>query len=240
MVVDHELRTQGFAVVPDVLVADEVAAVRAAIEAVIATLDSPRYYAAEDESLGDSAFVTSSGLALPKLLHDRPALAATLLATPLTRAVAGVLGDDMRLELLGALISDEQRPFFSWHTHIDGVHEHERVRANDWPAVDRLERLFTLLYLDDLDDDTGPLFVLPRRVGDTTAPAHDLYTPEWPGMVELRPRAGTAVVLDQCTWHAARSLARPGLRMFIAGYWAAASAKVQDWADADLAKVWRS
>jgi len=235
----RQLREHGYAVLPDVLNAGDTAALRAGLEAHLASIAPPSYYAAETEVVSDTVSITSSGLALPRLLDDCPGLRPLILRPALVDPVYQLFGDGMRLELVGASVSDEQREFFSWHTHIDGEDESARARANQWPVIDDLQRVSTLLYLNDLNAESGPLFVLPRRVGEPTPPPYDMYTEQWPGMVELRPRAGSVVVLEQCTWHAAGSLQGPGLRMFIGCYWAAASASSPNWVDDKLASAWQ-
>lgn len=231
------LRERGFAVLEDLVDPAGVAALRSSIDELVRAIDPPRFYASPTEVLSEDAVITSPGLALSRLLRARPALRPLVLPRALLDAMRAALGDDATIELAGAVVSDATRPFFRWHTHIDGVDEGERVKRGAWPRVDALDRVLTLLYLQDLDDDVGPLYVLPRRVGDPTPPPHDLDLREWPGMIELRPRAGTLVALEQCTWHAAGSLRGPGHRMFVGCYFAAARAPRAAWADPELSGV---
>lgn len=230
-----QIREQGYAILEGLLDREETAALRAEIEALIAELDPPGFFAASTVQVSETVAVTSTGLAISRLLDARPALAPRVLAPRLIDAMRETLGPDVRLELAGAVASDRRRPFFSWHTHIDGEEEGQRVQRGEWPARPRTERVLTLLYLDDLDDETGPLYVHPRREGEPTAPPHPLDEEVWPGMIELRPRAGDLVALEQCTWHAARSLRRPGLRLLVGCYFAAAGAPEPPWLDRSLA-----
>jgi len=220
----RDLFERGYTVFEDVLSADEVRTLRSAIVDLLAVIEPPAYYAAKTQPVTDTVGITSTGLAISRLLDDRPALTPLVVRRPIVEAMRDALGDGFRLELAGAVVSDAARPFFRWHTHIDGEEEGSRVQAGAWRPVEGVERVLTLLYLDDLTDETGPLYVHPRRAGDPTPPPHDLALEAWPDMVELRPRAGTVVALDQCTWHAARSLRGPGLRIFSGCYWAAADA----------------
>ncbi len=231
----RQLREQGYAVFEGYADDAGVATLRAAIEALVRAIDPPRFYASPTEVLSDDVVITSPGLAISRLLTARPDLRPLVLRPALLDAMRATLGDDAVLELAGAVVSDRTRPFFRWHTHIDGMDEGDRVQRNAWPPVDEALRVLTLLYLQDLDDETGPLYVLPRRVGDPTEPPHDLDLHDWPGMIELRPRAGTLVALEQCTWHAADSLRGPGLRSFVGCYFAAARARRPDWVDRELA-----
>ncbi|MCB9595966.1 MAG: phytanoyl-CoA dioxygenase family protein [Sandaracinaceae bacterium] len=232
----RELVERGYAVFEGFADPAAVEALRAAIEELVVEIDPPRFYASPTEVLSDDVVVTSPGLAISRLLHARPALRPLVLRPELATTMRATLGDDAVLELAGAVVSDATRPFFRWHTHIDGEDEGERVKRGAWPAIADPLRVLTLLYLQDLDDDVGPLYVFPRRVGDPTPPPHDLDAHDWPGMVELRPRAGTLVALEQCTWHAADSLRGPGHRIFVGCYFAAARAERPDWADAELSR----
>lgn len=238
----HAIETRGYAVFPDLLGADDVRRLRAAITELVADIDPPALFAQVDAPLPrphvrTPVSLTATGLALSRLLSARPDLAPLTISPRVSGAMREVLGADMRLELAGAVVSDRSRPFFPWHTHIDGEAEGTRLRAGAWPDKRHAERVLTLLYLDDLDDDGGPLLVLPRRSGDPTPPPADVSAPEWPSQVELRPRAGTLVALEQCTWHAARPQRRDGLRIFVGCYLAAARAVVPPWADAELMRT---
>jgi hypothetical protein len=179
--------------------------------------------------------LTPTGLAIPHLLAHCPHLEASVLPPPLLAGIATMLGSGARVELAGAVVTDRARPFFPWHTHIDGEEEGVRNRAGVWPRIERLRRIFTLLYLHDVDDDGGPLRVLPRREGDPCEPVAAQTDLDWPGQVELRPRAGELVALDECTWHAARAMTRGGRRAFVGVYFAAADTPPAPWADPRLA-----
>lgn len=230
----HNLAERGFTVLTGYLDAEEVRTLRQTIERLVSEIRPPRFFAAKDEELGDGVFITTSGLAISRLLDARPALRPLLLRPALLDALRETWEGGIRLELAGALVSDQTRPFFRWHSHLHGLDEGLRYRAQHWPPSHRVERVLTLLYLDNIDDETGPLYIHPRRVGDETAPAFSLDQERWPGMVELRPRAGTLVAIEQATWHAAKSLTRPGLRILIGCYFAVADAPCPTWADPRL------
>ncbi len=239
---DHarDLNQRGFSVFEDMLDATEVDGLRRSVEELVREIDPPCFWASPAVTLSDRATVTAPGLAIGRLLHERPALRPRVLPERLLEAMRATLGDDVVLELAGAVVSDEARPFFTWHTHIEGLDEDVRYLKRSWPPIKSVQRVLTLLYLQDLDARMGPLYVLPRRAGDPTPPPYDLERREWPEMIELRPRAGTVVALDQCTWHAAGSLRGPGLRTFVGCYFAARSTKRHDWADPTLAELARA
>lgn len=229
------LRAQGWAMWKRPADVARVDVLREAVGELLDAHAPEALWAAQTMPLGEHAIITPTGFAIPSLLKHRPDLRPLVLPSALLDAVTSLLGAGARLELLGMVATDRSRPFFPWHTHIDGTDESERVQANRWPRIDRLRRIFTLLYLDDIDDDGGPLLVLPRRVGDPCEPPFDVAKPEWQGQVELLPRAGTLVAIDECTWHAARSMRRDGKRVFIGAYFAAAETDPAPWADPTLA-----
>ncbi len=229
------LRTRGYAVFEDLLDAGEAAALRALIMDVVEELDPPSFCADPAIPLDEGAAVSQSGLVLHGIFRRRPASETLMLKPALVETLGSLLGRDARLEAAGAMVSDAARPFFAWHTHIDGADEGTRVQAGVWPEVTRCERVLALLYLDDIDETRGPLEVLPRRLGDPTAPPGVLEEREWPGRIELRPRAGTLVALEQFTWHCARSLRGPGHRVIAAIYAARRDSVEPEWMDRELA-----
>lgn len=154
------------------------------------------------------------------LSEAAPELQESVLGPRALTVARAVLGEPS-VERTGAVVSDASRPFFAWHTHIDAEDDGVRVARRVWPPKSHIGRLIAVLYLDDLDDDGGPLLVWPRRVGDPTTPPHDLRSAAWPGQVVLQPSAGSLVLLDECTWHAARSRRRPGWRIFLGAFLAA-------------------
>ena len=230
----ERLLEQGYTVLEGLLRPEEVSALREAVLALVADIAPPRMQSPETTPLDERSFVSASGLGIPRLLRERPDLRPLVLSRRLLEVVGSVLGAGMRVEIAGASVSDASRPFFRWHSHVDGEDEGVRFSSKQWPRVPDVRRVLTLLYLDDLNDDTGPLFVLPRRAGDPTEPPYSIDLEEWPGQIELRPRAGTAVAIDQCTWHAARSMRGPGLRTFLGCYFAAAHAVPMGGADPGL------
>ena len=224
---------RGYAVFEHLRAPHEVARLRAALDAERARLDPPALYAPESRPLDDDAFLTTSGLALPRFLPRHPALFPLVLDPRLLAALRQLLGP-LRLELAGGMISDPSRPFFRWHTHIDGEDEGERVRRQAWPAQRAPRRVLAILYLDDLDADGGPLLVHPRRVGDPTEPPHPIDQTRWPGDVKLTFPAGSVLLLEQCVWHAVLPRQAPGLRYFVGGYFASAEAPPTELVDESL------
>lgn len=236
----RSIRERGYAIFESICPDDEVDFIRRGIESRIEELRPPAFYSPAGEPLGDTARITPSGLALMSLLSERPELADRVLRAPVVESLRAYFGDEPRLDLSAALISDSSRPFFSWHSHLNGVDTGEYERVDSWPPMESPERVLALLYLDDLNDDTGPLLLQPRALGDPTRPPADLYAPNWPGQLEVRVPRGSVVVLEQCTWHAAQPRSTPGLRMLAASYFRAARVTRPDWADPRLASLAQS
>lgn len=240
----RDLVERGYALVPALISPHEVARTRSALESLLERIAPPALYAAETlplerPELPPQLAVTASGLAIPRVLEALPDVRALVMRGPLLDPARQLLGETFRVELLGAAVSDRTRPFFTWHTHIDGEDEGSRFARGAWPVKPRLERLLALVYLNDLDEDAGPLLVLPRRVGEPTSPPYEITAPSWPGQVTLHPRAGDAVLLDECTWHAARSLRTEGLRMFLGCWMASELSRPAPFADPAIAGLAR-
>jgi len=230
----HDLRTKGYAVFEDLLSAEEAARLRAIIMEVISEIEPPKFYSPDTVMLDERSGISSSGVFIHKLFYRRPETRALMLRAPIVQTLGALLGESAHLEETGAMVSNAERPFFPWHTHIDGIDEGVRLRANEWPRIERPERVLTLLYLDDIDDARGPLYVVPRAIGEPNEPLGSEHDLEWPGRIEITPRAGTMVALEQCTWHCARPLTLPGHRVVAGMYVAADAVEAPEWADPTL------
>ena len=189
---------------------------------------NPPVYPAPDVEIGPA------GIVFHKLTAHYPEMAARLYKSHIIAAIRALLGDDMHLELPAAAMSDSSRPFFDWHVHIGGVDDAYFKGRRVFPTFERSERVTVLLYLDDLTEDNGRLLVYPRKLTDPTTAPYDTKLQTWPGMVEIGCPRGSMVVLEQCTWHAARQKRSPGTRGFIGSYFAASTAKTTPLADAAL------
>ncbi|MBX3125321.1 MAG: hypothetical protein KF718_01320 [Polyangiaceae bacterium] len=229
----HPIAERGFAVFERAWTDAEVERLRAAIVASVESRDGPPLWARENTPLDPRTIVTPTGLTFPSLLEEHPELSDVVLKPSVVESLRGVLGEGMRLELVGAVVSDASRPFFAWHSHIGGVPDSE-YRRTGWPRVTKVERVFTLLYLDDVDDQSGVLLVRPRTVGEPTPPPEDPELEAWSEQVELRLARGSLVALEQCTWHAARAMRRDGLRIFVGCYFRAAGLPAPSWSDPTL------
>ncbi len=214
---DHAQRLlgEGYTVFADAYDAAEVETFRSGIHELYVGFGSPSCFADPLRIVAPAVHVAKPGFVIAKLVERRPDFARRLLKAPIVDAIRRVLGDDMYLELTATVIADEAREFFAWHTHIGGQDDTVYRTSGAWPHIAQPRRIGTLLYLDDLTDDNGPLLVHPRAAGAPTAPPHDLDAEDWDGQVVVRARRGSVVAIDECTWHAARKKRTRGLRILL-------------------------
>jgi hypothetical protein len=189
---------------------------------------NPPYQPTPDVEIGPA------GIVFHKLTTHYPDMAARLYKRHIIDTIRGLLGDDMRLELPAGALSDSTRPFFDWHVHIGGVDDAYFDNKRVYTTFERSERVTVLLYLDDLTEENGRLLVYPRKLTDPTAPPYDVKREAWPGQIEIACPRGSMVVIEQCTWHAARQKRSPGVRGFIGSYFAAGFAETSPLADESL------
>lgn len=230
------LRARGYTVFERVYDPAWVAALREELSSLHEALGRPPLHDPGARAIAPGIELCAAGLALRSILEQRPAWAPTLLHPGVVAALRGVLGDDMVLEIAGAVLSDRARPFFPWHSHIGGVDDGVYWRRGAWPEVAGIERVMTLLYLQDLDDDAGPMLVLPRAADDPSGPPFARELDAWPGQVELRPPSGSVIALEQRTWHAIRRMRGPGLRIFVGTTFAAREAAPAGYVDRELGR----
>jgi ectoine hydroxylase-related dioxygenase (phytanoyl-CoA dioxygenase family) len=212
------LRERGFTVVEHSHSAATVARFRAGIEALHRRCGAPVPYSAKGAQLGGDVQLAPTGFVVTRLLAQFPEFADELLCPDVIEIVRRVLGRDMHLELTGAVMCDATRPFFSWHNHIGGIDVEDYRARTTWPRFAESQRVIAVLYLDDIDVAGGELRAYPRAVSDPTDAPFDEMTPDWPGQAALHFPAGSTVIFEQCTWHAAMPKTSPGLRMFVGAY----------------------
>ncbi len=227
----EELLERGYTVFEGLYTDEEVSRMREPIARRYEALGSPPTFARPPLEPAPGVEISIVGLIFHKLGAHAPELAPLVLRAEVAEAARAVLGENTFLEYTAAVVNHGERPFFPWHAHMGGVDNAEFRKGGLFPRYEASDRVTGLIYLDDLTDDVGALLVHPRRISDETRPPHEPTQPHWPGQVELPCRRGTVVLLEQCTWHAARPKRSPGLRAFIAFYLTSARAAPPSWVD---------
>jgi len=230
-----ELSERGFTVIPNLYPQDRLESLRAALLTEYEAAGRPPVVAAGHlVEKGSYNTATAAGFAISRILTTRPEVAPLLLVDDGVAVLRRALGDDMRLEIAGGMISDRTRPFFKWHHHLGGVDELRWSEGKGYPRRSTPERVLMLVYLDAIDEQSGSLLVYPRRVTDPVEAPYPIEQLHWEGEVVVHVEPGTAVLLEQTTWHAALPQTRDGLRMFVGFYFAASSAPAPEARDASL------
>jgi hypothetical protein len=209
----------------------EVEMLAATMMRLHAECGSPVCYSREPRAVGPETELCTTGLVFRQFLKRCPEHADLVVRQPVVDTVRGYLGDDMWMEISGAVINDAARPFFEWHTHIGGPDDSTYRRQAIFPHFERPERVITILYVNDIEDGNGPLLVYPRRVTDPTSPPRDTCLSSWPGEEVIRVPRGTVIVMDQCTWHAVRPKKTGGIRSYVGAYFRSARAPTTQWQD---------
>jgi len=230
----RQLRERGYTVFERTYDDAEVARLSETMTRLHALAGSPECYSREPRRLAPEIELCTTGLVFYKFIKRCPEHADLMVRPDIVAAIRGYAGQDVELELTGAVIADSHRPFFAWHTHIGGIDDSKYRHAGIWPRFDEPQRLMTLLYVQDIRGDNGPLLVYPRRVEEPTAPPHDLSAIDWPGQIELEVPRGSVVIMDQCTWHAVRAKTSAGLRSFVGCYFKSPKAPPTEWVDESI------
>ena len=153
---------------------------------------------------------------IPRYLMDKePVFLELLKFQPVLSIARAMMGPLVRLRGLSARISypgEDRRQQTPWHQHL-------RVVSNPLPPwFSRPHCLDALIYLDDLNLDTGPVSIVPgshhwldREVPTDT---YESITEE----VEICVPAGSAVPIHGNLWHRALPTLKTKRRMLILSY----------------------
>lgn len=228
----------GYVLLPGVVDAARVEAMRTTLDALRAQIGSPPVYSREPVRTIPKTEISSTGLVFFELLGWAPHLAPMLLDPAPLAVVRAILGDDARMELVGAVMTDETRAFFEWHNHVGGPDDEQvRLRGGNGPSARRPQRLSYLVYLDDATDTNGPMLVLPGRPTDPTAPPFPTDQAHWPGEVTVTFAAGSVLLIDETTWHAVPQRHDVGPRRWVGAYFAAGYLPHSEMVDGSLAAI---
>lgn len=153
---------------------------------------------------------------IPRHLMDKDqAFLALLKFQPLLSIAQAMMGPLVRLRGLSARISypgEGRRQQAPWHRHL-------RVISNPLPPwFSQPHCIDCLIYLDDLNEDTGPVVVVPGSHNwlDREPPL-DKYEP-LENEVEVRVKAGSVVLIHGNVWHRTLPTLKTKRRMLILSY----------------------
>jgi hypothetical protein len=229
------LRERGHAILPALVPAPQVERMRALMHAAVAAIDPPGLHASPPQMLAPDLQLSDTGLVFHELLGRVPALQRDLLHPTAHALLREVLGEAMYLEFVGAVVCDASRPFFKWHHHVGGIDDDLARREGRLPAGEPPERVAMLIYLDELGPGAGQLRIDPaRRRGPSPHPETQR---DWPEQVEVVGPPGTAVFLDQVTWHSVTVREQPGLRTFVGLWFTAPDAPLAELVDGSLERL---
>lgn len=219
----QRLLTRGYTSVPGLLSGAQIDELCQGLQTLWIGADRPHLYSREDHCVGEADLVVSPvGMVVSGLLRRMPQVRACLLDPILHEIFAAVLGLGYRLEIVVGVVSDADRAFFRWHHHVGGIDADDFRSQRIYPRFSRSERLVCTLYGCSLDDEHGTMQIVPRRIDEPSdPPVDDLHQPgrgSGGEVDELRLGAGSAVLLEQSTWHAVTPMRRPGQRHFVAFY----------------------
>ena len=171
----------------------------------------------ERESNGrDAAIASKRGWGfIPRHLMDKDKAFLELLKfQPILSIVRAMMGPLVRLRGLSARITypgDDRQHQTPWHQHM-------RVVPNPIPPwFSRPHCVDCLIYLDDLNEDTGGVVVVPGSHDWLDQATPSTYEP-LDSEVEIRVKAGGAVLIHGNLWHRALPTLRAKRRMLILGY----------------------
>lgn len=202
----HTLVRDGYLVRERLVPRDRVERLRAALEEVVARDDRP-------ETGGGRAF---GGIFLRHLADKHPAFLEMVDFPPAVSVARALFGPLVQLRGFTARICTPDTPGqeTEWHFHLRLVPDPLPPMFSPPQALD------ALIYLDDLDDATGPFCVIP---GSHRWLERDLGRHEYddhPEQVVLRLPAGSMVLAHANLWHRALPT-RPGAasrRLLLFGY----------------------
>ncbi|HEV2473243.1 MAG TPA: phytanoyl-CoA dioxygenase family protein [Chthonomonadales bacterium] len=197
---------EGYLVRTRLIPGHEIDRLRSALEEVAAADDQP-------EIGGGRAF---GGIFLRHLMDKHPVFLELLNFAPAVSVARAVFGPAVQSRGLTGRICprDSSNLETEWHFH-------QRVIPDPLPPMlSRPQTLDVLLYLDDIDLNSGPLCIVP---GSHLWLEEDLPRDRYdalPGQIEITVPAGSAVFAHGSLWHRARPT-QPGCgerRLLLFGY----------------------
>ncbi len=152
---------------------------------------------------------------IPRHLMDKDPVFLNLLKfSPVLSVARAMMGPLVRLRGLSARIS-----YPATTPHQTPWHQHLRVISKPLPPwFSRPHGLDALIYLDDLNEDTGPVALVPGSHNWLhREPPKDAYQPV-DGELVIRVQAGGAVLIHSNLWHRGLPTRKTKRRMLILSY----------------------
>lgn len=156
----------------------------------------------------------SWGIILRHLMDKDPVFLELLKFAPVLSICRAMMGPLLRLRGLSARISfpGAEVQETNWHQHLRVVSQPLPPWFSQPHAID------ALIYLDELDDDTGPICVVPgSHAWLDRHPDHQVFE-SIAGEEVLRVPAGSAVMIHANLWHRAMPTLAKKRRMLILSY----------------------
>jgi Phytanoyl-CoA dioxygenase (PhyH) len=199
----QHLVEKGFLVRPGLISASGVKRLRSALsDVLIAEESQPRYQV-------DGCFGSPY---LRHLLDKHKAFLSLFKLKPTLSIARAVLGPQVKFDEITARVTD-----FSIHSPSTPWHIHLRVVPDPLPPFFAYPHAIEcLLYLDDIDEESGPLCVLPgsHRHMNEVYPPNDVTDKH--GQKSLLLKAGDCLVMHPNLWHRALpSVRKSGLRRLV-------------------------
>ena len=156
----------------------------------------------------------SWGIILRHLMDKDPVFLELLKFPPVLSVCRAMMGPLLRLRGLSARISfpGAERQETNWHQHM-------RVISNPLPPwFSQPHCIDALIYLADLDDDTGPIGIVPgSHAWLDRHPDHQVFT-SIEGEQVIRVPAGSTVMVHGNLWHRGLPTLGKKRRMLILSY----------------------
>jgi ectoine hydroxylase-related dioxygenase (phytanoyl-CoA dioxygenase family) len=184
----------GYVVLPDVIRADDLEAINVALDgAAVQTIAGTRQFVNERELLKGKRFFD------------------VISQARIVETIRGILGDDLQLLDFGAM---EDPPgtgrLRSWHSDFH----------HSFPIVERPPLMVTMLiYLADMDDERGPLYLRPGTHTLLRHPTSEESGSPLPDELKVTVAAGSAVAFHSNLWHSGSPNASDSPRRLLFSLW---------------------
>ncbi|MFZ4507192.1 MAG: phytanoyl-CoA dioxygenase family protein [Fimbriimonas sp.] len=204
---EADLVENGYAVRERLFSLEEVAALRQAVDELAEA-------AGGVGSVGTD--VTFGGLFVRSAIEKHPLFWQVANDPRLLDLARTMLGPQVQIHGNVLRITYPGQPNQETHWHF-----HQRVVPDPIPPFFAYPRVLdNLIYLDDLDDETGPFCVLPGTHKDITKELPAGIKTDLPGQVKVIVPAGSCVTADAAVWHRGMATTEKGRvrRLLIIGY----------------------